>query len=57
VKLNSGLDAMEQSPSEKLIVAEIVKKFTAFYETKMFIATGHRPEAHPSSTHVATLFP
>jgi hypothetical protein len=29
----SSTNYMEQSPSEKLIVAQLVKKFSAFYET------------------------
>jgi hypothetical protein len=45
---------------EKLIITKLVKKFLAFYGTRMFIqkpATGPCPEADESTPHLPNLFP
>jgi hypothetical protein len=54
---------MEQSPTWKLTVIQLVKKFPPFYETRMFImlsqepAIGAYPDLDDSSPHLPPLFP
>jgi hypothetical protein len=56
-------NSMEQSPSEKLILSQLVKKFLIFYGIQRFIimfkepATGACPEPDEPSPHFPTLFP